>query len=54
MSRILVDTGSLVDIIFKHTLELLDVRGNTMKKAPTPLVEFSEGSVWPLGTISPS
>lgn len=50
--RIIIDIGSLVDIIFKRALEQMDIQGPTMEKAPTPLLGFMGGSVWPLGIIS--
>lgn len=50
--KILVDTKSSVDIIFKHVLERLNTRGSNMEEALASLVGFSGRSVWPANIIS--
>lgn len=52
VSGILVDMRSLVNIIFKHALEQLDVQRSTMEEATTPLIGFLGGSVWSLDITS--
>lgn len=42
VSKILVDIGSSVDIIFKYALEQLDARESTMEEVTVPLVGSQE------------
>ena len=41
LARILVDTGSLADIIFKNTLEKMEINPSEITQDPSPLVGLS-------------
>ncbi|XP_024009359.1 uncharacterized protein LOC112084455 [Eutrema salsugineum] len=49
--RVLIDTGSLVDLIFKEALEKMDLRGIEMKPSVTPLTGFAGDTITAIGTI---
>jgi len=51
VSRILVDTGSLVDLIFLSTLERMGISRTDVVGPPFPLVTFTSESAMSLGTI---
>ncbi|KAG7527760.1 hypothetical protein ISN44_Un269g000010, partial [Arabidopsis suecica] len=51
VSRILVDTGSSVDLIFLGTLERMGISRADIVGPPTPLVAFTSESAMSLGTI---
>ena len=48
--RILIDTGSSVDILFKGALEKLNLKNPCYNSCTTPLYEFTGDSVMPVGT----
>ncbi|KAK0590451.1 hypothetical protein LWI29_027333 [Acer saccharum] len=47
--RILIDTGSSVDILFKETLEKLNLKNPCYHSCRTPLYGFARDSVMPVG-----
>ncbi|TXG66066.1 hypothetical protein EZV62_007341 [Acer yangbiense] len=49
--RILIDTGSSVDIMFKKTLDHLGIEKARLREVNTPLYGFTGDSIWPFGTI---
>ncbi|KAG7579052.1 Reverse transcriptase domain [Arabidopsis thaliana x Arabidopsis arenosa] len=51
VSRILIDTGSLVDLIFLGTLERMRISRADIVGPPSPLVAFTSESAMSLGTI---
>ncbi|GAV84020.1 hypothetical protein CFOL_v3_27465 [Cephalotus follicularis] len=51
MKRILIDSGSSADILYKHTFDQLRIPTNQLKPVKTPLVGFVEEMVYPLGSI---
>ncbi|XP_024013329.1 uncharacterized protein LOC112087617 [Eutrema salsugineum] len=51
VSRILVDTGSSVDLIFKETLDKMDVANHHLKSSIKPLTGFDGDTVYSIGTI---
>ena len=53
VSRILIDTGSSVDLIFLSTLERMGISRADVVGPPSPLVAFTSESVMSLGTIKP-
>ena len=52
VARILVDTGSLADIIFKNTLERMEIDPSKIAENASPLVGFSGEVTMTLGTIN--
>ncbi|KAG7564205.1 Ribonuclease H domain [Arabidopsis suecica] len=51
VSRILIDTGSSVDLIFLGTLERMGISRTDIVGPPSPLVAFTSESAMSLGTI---
>ncbi|GAV70342.1 hypothetical protein CFOL_v3_13840, partial [Cephalotus follicularis] len=51
MKRILIDNGSLVDILYKHAFDQLRIPTDQLKPLKTPLVGFAREMVHPLGSI---
>ncbi|XP_024006401.1 uncharacterized protein LOC112082919 [Eutrema salsugineum] len=51
VTRVLVDTGSSVDLIFKEALEKMDLHGVEMKPTHTPLTGFAGDTITSIGTI---
>ncbi|GAV69278.1 hypothetical protein CFOL_v3_12779, partial [Cephalotus follicularis] len=51
MKRILVDSGSSTDILYKHAFNQLRIPIDQLKPVKTPLVGFSGEMVHPLGSI---
>ncbi|XP_024007921.1 uncharacterized protein LOC112083930 [Eutrema salsugineum] len=51
VSRILVDTGSSVDLIFKETLDKMDLANHHLKSSVKPLTGFNGDTVYSIGTI---
>jgi len=51
VSRILIDTGSSVDLIFLSTLERMGISKADVVGSPSPLVAFTSESAMSLGTI---
>jgi len=51
VSKILVDTGRLVDLIFLGTLERKGISRADVVGPPSPLVPFTSESAMSLGTI---
>ncbi|GAV71738.1 hypothetical protein CFOL_v3_15228 [Cephalotus follicularis] len=51
MKRILIDSGSLADILYKHTFDQLRIPVDQLKPMKTPLVGFAGEMVNPLGSI---
>ncbi|KAG7567917.1 Reverse transcriptase domain [Arabidopsis thaliana x Arabidopsis arenosa] len=51
VSRILIDTGSSVDLIFLGTLEMMGISRADIVGPPSPLVAFTSESAMSLGTI---
>ncbi|GAV61241.1 LOW QUALITY PROTEIN: hypothetical protein CFOL_v3_04769, partial [Cephalotus follicularis] len=50
MKRILIDSGSLAEILYKHAFDLR-IPADQLKPVKTPLVGFSGEMVHPLGSI---
>ncbi|GAV63426.1 hypothetical protein CFOL_v3_06944 [Cephalotus follicularis] len=51
MKRILIDSGSSTDILYKHVFEQLRIPVDQLKPVKTPLVGFAGEMVHPLGFI---
>ncbi|GAV74316.1 hypothetical protein CFOL_v3_17796 [Cephalotus follicularis] len=51
MKRILIDSGSSVDILYKHAFDQLRIAVDQLKPVKTPLVGFAGEMVHPLGSI---
>ncbi|GAV80602.1 LOW QUALITY PROTEIN: hypothetical protein CFOL_v3_24062, partial [Cephalotus follicularis] len=51
MKRILIDSGSSVDILYKHAFDQLRIPADQLKPVKTPLVGFAGEMVHPLGSI---
>ncbi|GAV60307.1 LOW QUALITY PROTEIN: hypothetical protein CFOL_v3_03838, partial [Cephalotus follicularis] len=51
MKRILIDSGSSTDILYKHTFDQLRIPVDQLKPVKTPLVGFVGEMVHPLGSI---
>jgi len=52
VQRILIDTGSSVDLIFLDTLVRMGISKKDIKGAPSPLVSFTSETSMSLGTIT--
>ncbi|KFK22070.1 hypothetical protein AALP_AAs48547U000400 [Arabis alpina] len=51
VARVLIDTGSSVDVIFKKTLERMKIDLSTIKGRPKPITCFSGETTMTMGTI---
>lgn len=51
MTRILVNTGSLVDLIFKEILDKMDIKDTKVKPATKPLTGFTGETTMTIWTI---
>ncbi|GAV64437.1 hypothetical protein CFOL_v3_07955, partial [Cephalotus follicularis] len=51
MKRILIDSGSSVEILYKHAFDQLRIPADQLKPIKTPLVGFMGEMVHPLGSI---
>ncbi|GAV88404.1 hypothetical protein CFOL_v3_31827, partial [Cephalotus follicularis] len=52
MKRILIDSGSSADILYKHAFDQLRIPTDQLKPVKTPLVGFAGDMVHPLGSIN--
>ncbi|GAV78079.1 LOW QUALITY PROTEIN: hypothetical protein CFOL_v3_21547, partial [Cephalotus follicularis] len=52
MKRILIDSGSSVDILYKHAFDQLRIPADQLKPVKTPLVGFTGEMIHPLGSIN--
>ncbi|GAV75607.1 hypothetical protein CFOL_v3_19085, partial [Cephalotus follicularis] len=52
MKRILLDSGSSADILYKHAFDQLRILTDQLKPVKTPLVGFIGETIHPLGSIS--
>ncbi|KAF8088723.1 hypothetical protein N665_0532s0082 [Sinapis alba] len=52
VARILVNTGSSIDIVFKSTLERMKLTYSKIMESPIPLVGLSRETTMTLGSIS--
>ncbi|GAV88791.1 LOW QUALITY PROTEIN: hypothetical protein CFOL_v3_32212, partial [Cephalotus follicularis] len=52
MKRILIDSGSSADILYKHAFDQLRIPVNQLKPVKTPLVGFTGETIHPLGSIN--
>ncbi|GAV57527.1 hypothetical protein CFOL_v3_01064, partial [Cephalotus follicularis] len=52
MKRILIDSGSSTDILYKHAFDQLRILADQLKPLKTPLVGFAGEMVHPLGSIN--
>ncbi|GAV75194.1 hypothetical protein CFOL_v3_18673, partial [Cephalotus follicularis] len=52
MKSILIDSGSLADILYKHTFDQLRIPVDKLKPVKTPLVGFIGETIHPLGSIN--
>ncbi|GAV60173.1 hypothetical protein CFOL_v3_03704, partial [Cephalotus follicularis] len=52
MKRILIDSGSSADILYKHTFDQLRIPADQLKPVKTPLVGFTGETIHPLGFIN--
>ncbi|GAV75198.1 hypothetical protein CFOL_v3_18677, partial [Cephalotus follicularis] len=52
MKRILVDSGSSADILYKHVFDQLRIPADQLKPVKTPLVGFAGKTIHPLGSIN--
>ncbi|GAV83796.1 hypothetical protein CFOL_v3_27241, partial [Cephalotus follicularis] len=51
MKRILIDSGSSADILYKHAFDQLSIPADQLKPVKTPLVGFAGETIHPLGSI---
>ncbi|GAV74661.1 hypothetical protein CFOL_v3_18141, partial [Cephalotus follicularis] len=54
MKRILLDSGSSADILYKHAFDQLRIPADQLKPVKTPLVGFTGEMIHPLGSINMS
>ncbi|GAV60547.1 LOW QUALITY PROTEIN: hypothetical protein CFOL_v3_04077, partial [Cephalotus follicularis] len=52
MKRILIDSGSSADILYKHAFDQLRIPADQLKPFKTPLVGFAGETIHPLGSIN--
>ncbi|GAV79469.1 LOW QUALITY PROTEIN: hypothetical protein CFOL_v3_22934, partial [Cephalotus follicularis] len=52
MKRILIDSGSSADILYKHAFDQLMIPADQLKPVKTPLVGFAGETIHPLGSIN--
>ncbi|GAV60060.1 LOW QUALITY PROTEIN: hypothetical protein CFOL_v3_03591, partial [Cephalotus follicularis] len=52
MKRILLDSGSSADILYKHAFDQLRIPTDQLKPVKTPLVGFTGETIHPLGSIN--
>ncbi|GAV57534.1 hypothetical protein CFOL_v3_01071, partial [Cephalotus follicularis] len=52
MKRILLDSGSSTDILYKHAFDQLRIPADQLKPVKTPLVGFTSETIHPLGSIN--
>ncbi|GAV59143.1 LOW QUALITY PROTEIN: hypothetical protein CFOL_v3_02674, partial [Cephalotus follicularis] len=52
MKRILIDSGSSADILYKHAFDQLRIPADQLKPVKTPLVGFTGETIHPLGFIN--
>ncbi|GAV67748.1 hypothetical protein CFOL_v3_11252 [Cephalotus follicularis] len=52
MKRILIDSGSSADILYKHEFDQLRIPTDQLKPVKTPLVGFAGETIHPLGSIN--
>ncbi|GAV66885.1 hypothetical protein CFOL_v3_10395, partial [Cephalotus follicularis] len=52
MKRILMDSGSSADILYKHAFDQLRIPADQLKPVKTPLVGFTGETIHPLGSIN--
>ncbi|GAV76975.1 hypothetical protein CFOL_v3_20448 [Cephalotus follicularis] len=52
MKRILIDSGSSADILYKHAFDQLRIPVDQLKPVKTPLVGFAGETIHPLGSIN--
>ncbi|GAV67970.1 hypothetical protein CFOL_v3_11473, partial [Cephalotus follicularis] len=52
MKRILIDSGSSANILYKHAFDQLRILADQLKPVKTPLVGFAGETIHPLGSIS--
>ncbi|KAF8088727.1 hypothetical protein N665_0532s0086 [Sinapis alba] len=51
VTRVLVDTGSSVDLIFSKTLQRMDVKDYELKPCKRPLTSFARDTTMTIGTV---
>ncbi|GAV87995.1 hypothetical protein CFOL_v3_31419, partial [Cephalotus follicularis] len=52
MKRILIDSGSSANILYKHAFDQLRIPADQLKPVKTPLVGFTGETIHPLGSIN--
>ncbi|GAV58421.1 LOW QUALITY PROTEIN: hypothetical protein CFOL_v3_01955, partial [Cephalotus follicularis] len=52
MKRILIDSGSSADILYKHAFDQLSIPADQLRPVKTPLVGFTGETIHPLGSIN--
>ncbi|GAV72444.1 LOW QUALITY PROTEIN: hypothetical protein CFOL_v3_15932, partial [Cephalotus follicularis] len=52
LKRILIDSGSSADILYKHAFDQLRIPADQLKPVKTPLVGFTGETIHPLGSIN--
>ncbi|GAV68073.1 hypothetical protein CFOL_v3_11576, partial [Cephalotus follicularis] len=52
IKRILIDSGSSADILYKHAFDQLRIPADQLKPVKTPLVGFAGETIRPLGSIN--
>ncbi|GAV87094.1 hypothetical protein CFOL_v3_30520 [Cephalotus follicularis] len=52
MKRILIDSGSSANILYKHAFDQLRILVDQLKPVKTPLVGFAGETIHPLGSIN--
>ncbi|GAV59677.1 hypothetical protein CFOL_v3_03208, partial [Cephalotus follicularis] len=51
MKKILIDSGSSADILYKHAFDQLKIPTDQLRPVKTPLIDFVGEMVHPLGSI---
>ncbi|GAV79467.1 hypothetical protein CFOL_v3_22932, partial [Cephalotus follicularis] len=52
MKRILIDSGSSTNILYKHAFDQLRIPADQLKLVKTPLIGFAGETIHPLGSIN--
>ena len=49
---VLVDNGSLVDILYYQAFQKIGLKDNDLKPSPNPVYDLTEDSIMPMGVIT--
>jgi len=51
VSKILIDTGSAVNVIFKHAFDQMHILGDKLEPSPEPIFGFNNKGTTPFGQV---